>query len=159
MKPRTTSQAVLGIIGWLALTSAVAYFGAQFEPGQWYAQLHKPAWTPPNWLFGPVWTILYVAMAYAAFLIWYQFGFTRARGALTLFIAQLVLNGLWSWFFFGMHRIGLAFFDIIVLWFLIAATIMAFYKLNKTAGWLLIPYLIWVSYASGLNFALLRLNG
>ncbi|MDX9856350.1 MAG: TspO/MBR family protein [candidate division Zixibacteria bacterium] len=158
MKPRTTSQAVLGIVGWLVLTFAVALFGAQFEPGEWYASLDKPSWTPPSWLFGPVWTLLYALMAVAAFLVWRQCGFTGARAALSLFIAQLVVNGLWSWFFFGMHRIGLAFFDIIVLWFLIAATIMAFYKLNKVAGWMLIPYLMWVSYAAGLNFALWRMN-
>lgn len=158
MKPRTPSRSPLGVIGWLVATFIVALFGAQFEPGEWYASLDKPSWTPPNWIFGPVWTLLYVSMAYAAYLIWKQYGFERALSALALFIVQLIVNGLWSWFFFGIHRIGLAFFDIIVLWFLIAATILAFYKLNKTAGWILIPYLIWVSYAAGLNFAIWRMN-
>ncbi|MBD3404488.1 tryptophan-rich sensory protein [candidate division GN15 bacterium] len=159
MSTDTTSRSPFGLVGWLAATFAVAFFGAQFTPGEWYALLTKPAWTPPNWLFGPVWTLLYAMMAVAAYLVWRRFGFAGGGGvALGLFLLQLVLNGLWSWFFFGLHWIGLAFLDILALWVAILATIIAFYRLHRIAAWLLIPYLLWVSYAAALNLALWRLN-
>jgi tryptophan-rich sensory protein len=136
----------------------VAWFGGQFMPGSWYAALAKPSWTPPGWLFPPVWTFLYASMAVAAWLIWRG---AERRGrvpALVLFFGQLVLNGLWSWFFFGEHLIGVALFDIVLLLVLILAATLTFWRLNRLAGILFIPYLLWVSFATALNFAIWRLN-
>ena len=124
----------------------------------WYAGLNKPRWTPPNWLFGPVWTILFLAMAFAAWLVWRRAGFTGAGAALGLFFVQLILNALWSYLFFGQHRPDLAFFDIVALWFAILAVTLLFWRLDRVAGALLLPYLAWVSFASCLNFALWKLN-
>lgn len=137
---------------------AVAWFGSQFVPGEWYQSLGKPSWTPPNAIFPPVWTALYLLMAVSAWLIWTQRGFRSARPALALFGVQLVFNGLWSWIFFGMHRIGLAFVDISLLWLALIAVILAFARRRPLAAWLLIPYLIWISYASALNLAIWQLN-
>lgn len=126
--------------------------------GGWYATLLKPAWTPPNWLFGPVWSALYLAMAVAAWLAWRRAGFSGAGGALTLFAAQLVMNVCWSAIFFRAHRPGLAFVEIVVLWLLILSTAVAFRPLSRAAAWLLAPYLIWVAFAAALNFSIWRLN-
>ena len=117
----------------------------------WYATLAKPAWNPPNWLFGPVWTVLYICMAVAAWLIWRQDG---VRGPRMLFAVQLTLNAAWSWLFFGFHMPGAAFLEILVLLIAIAATTIAFWPRSKAAGILLLPYLGWVAFASVLNFAL-----
>ena len=122
----------------------------------WYATLAKPAWNPPNWLFGPVWTVLYICMAVAAWLIWRQDG---VRGPLTLFAVQLVLNAAWSWLFFWFHMPGAAFIEILTLLVAIAATTIAFWPRSKAAGILMLPYLGWVAFASVLNFAIWRLNG
>jgi tryptophan-rich sensory protein len=127
-------------------------------PGEWYFDLAKPSWTPPGWIFGPVWTLLYAMMGVAAWLVWKQTGFSRARAALSLFAIQLVLNGVWSWFFFGLHRPGLAFIDILALWVMILATTLAFWQHRPLAGALLIPYLAWVSFASALNFSIWWIN-
>lgn len=126
--------------------------------GGWYATLAKPAWTPPNWVFGPVWSLLYLAMAVAAWLVWRQVGFPRAASALNLFGVQLVLNVCWSAIFFGAHRPGLAFAEIVVLWLAILATMVAFRSLSRPAAWLLAPYLAWVAFAATLNFSIWRLN-
>jgi tryptophan-rich sensory protein len=109
-------------------------------------------------VFGPVWAVLYVAIGIAAWLVWRTDGFRSARGALTLFLAQLTLNALWSWLFFGWHRGPLAFADILLLWVLIIATLIAFWRVRTLAGWLLVPYLLWVSFASALNYAVWQLN-
>jgi len=126
--------------------------------GGWYAALLKPAWTPPNWLFGPVWSALYLAMAVAAWLVWRRVGFSGDRGALTLFAAQLVLNVCWSAIFFWAHRPGLAFAEIVLLWLLILATAVAFRPVSRAAAWLMAPYLVWVAFAAALNFSIWRLN-
>jgi len=124
----------------------------------WYQDLVKPSWNPPAYLFGPVWTALFVMMAIAGWLVWKPRGFTQAAVPLTLFGSQLVLNVAWSWIFFGAHQPGWAFLEIIVLWLAILATTAEFFRSDKTAGWLMIPYLAWVSFASVLNFTIWRLN-
>ena len=122
----------------------------------WYTDLTKPRWTPPNWLFGPVWTILYVVMAIAAWLVWRQVGLTAAP--MRLFLLQLLLNVAWSALFFRLRSPGLAFAEIVMLWFALLATSIEFWGAVPAAGWLLLPYLTWVSYATALNFSIWRLN-
>ena len=147
-----------GLAGWLVVTFAAAWAGSRYMPGDWYAALAKPAWNPPNWIFGPVWTVLYVLMAVAAWLVWRQAGFAGAGAALGLFGVQLVLNALWSYLFFGLHRIDWALADILALWAAILAVLVLFWRVQAAAGTLLLPYLAWVSFATVLNFALWRLN-
>ncbi|MCX8090813.1 MAG: tryptophan-rich sensory protein [Verrucomicrobiae bacterium] len=137
---------------------AAATFGGFFSPGEWYASLQKPSWTPPPWVFGPVWTVLYTMMAVAAWLVWRQGGFAAQRRPLGLFVIQLALNASWTPLFFGLRRPDLAFAEIVLLWVAIAATLAAFRRVSVTAAWLLVPYLAWVSFAAALNFALWRLN-
>ena len=122
----------------------------------WYADLRKPSWTPPNWLFGLVWTILFLAMAIAAWLVWRKVGPTAAP--MQLFLLQLLLNVAWSALFFGLRSPGLAFAEIVMLWVAILATSIEFWRAVPAAGWLFLPYLIWVSYATALNFSIWRLN-
>ena len=153
-----TKLSILGALGWVVLTLLAAFIGARFPIGEWYAGLTKPSWNPPNWLFGPVWTVLYLLMALAAWLVWRKYSFSGASGALALFIFQLGLNAAWSWIFFGLHQIGLALFEILVLWAAISLTIIKFWQLNPLAGVLLLPYLAWVTFASVLNLAIWRLN-
>lgn len=148
----------LGLILWLVASFAAASMGALFMPGDWYAALNKPSWNPPSWVFGPVWTSLYAMMAVAAWLVWRRGGFLMRRWALVLFLIQLALNAAWTPLFFGLHLPAVAFFEILLLWVAIAATLIAFFRSNRLAGWLLVPYLAWVSFAAMLNFALWRLN-
>ena len=124
----------------------------------WYRTLAKPAWNPPDAVFGPVWTTLFILMAIAAWLIWRPEGFKVAAMPLTLFAMQLVLNVSWSWIFFGMHQPGWAFVEIVALWLAIVATTAAFFRCSKLGGCLLVPYLAWVSFAAVLNFTIWRLN-
>jgi benzodiazapine receptor len=149
---------IVGLIAWLGLCFATAWIGSTFIPGEWYAQLKKPPWTPPGYLFGPVWALLYTMMGLAAWLVWRRAGFSGARPALTMFVVQLVLNGMWSWIFFGMHKVGLAFAEILLLWITILVTIFAFWRQYTLAGALLIPYLAWVSFAAALNFSIWWMN-
>ena len=152
------SRTVLGLCGWLLACFAAASLGALFMPGEWYAALNKPAWNPPGWIFGPVWSALYTMMAVAAWLVWQRGGFATQRRPLAMFLAQLVLNAAWTPLFFGMHRPGVAFAEIILLWLAIAATLVAFRPVSRAAAWLLAPYLAWVSFAAVLNGTLWRLN-
>jgi tryptophan-rich sensory protein len=124
----------------------------------WYAGLAKPSWTPPAWIFGPVWSVLYGMMAVALWLIWRRSGFATAGGPIALFMVQLVLNVLWSLLFFGLRMPGVAFAEIVLLWLAILATLITFWRLNTTAGYLLLPYLVWTAFAGALNFALWRMN-
>jgi len=149
---------VLGFAGWLLLCFAAAAFGSLFMPGEWYAQLKKPEWNPPNWLFGPVWSALYTMMAIAAWLIWRRGGFAAQRVPLGLFLLQLLLNAAWSPLFFGLRRPGLAFAEIVLLWLAILGTLIAFWKEHRVAALLLLPYLAWVTFAAVLNFTLWQLN-
>ena len=146
------------LLGWLAGCFSASAIGAFFMPGEWYAQLTKPSWNPPNWIFGPVWTALYLLMAVAAWRVWKQGGFGAQRRPLTLFLAQLGLNAIWSPIFFGLKQPGVAFAEILVLWAAIVGTIVAFRRVDRVAAGLLLPYLAWVSFASVLNFTLWRLN-
>ncbi|MGB0578736.1 MAG: TspO/MBR family protein [Limisphaerales bacterium] len=148
----------VALIGWLVICFAASAIGAFFMPGEWYAQLNKPEWNPPGWLFGPVWTLLYAMMAVAAWLVWKQGGFAGQRRPLELFLGQLSLNAAWSPLFFGLREPGIAFAEIVILWLAIVGTITAFYRVNRTAAGLLLPYLAWVTFAAVLNFTLWRLN-
>lgn len=158
-KPSGKRQ-VLGFLGWMVVTFAAAAVGsmASVNAGSFYADLVRPDWAPPAWVFGPAWTLLYVLMGIAAWLVWRARGLRGARIALSLFVAQLVLNALWSWLFFGWRLGGLAFVDVIALWALIVATCVAFWRISPLAGALLVPYLLWVTYASALNYAIWQLN-
>jgi tryptophan-rich sensory protein len=126
--------------------------------GTWYPTIEKPSWNPPGWVFGPVWTALYVMMAVAAWLVWRPKGVAGARVPLGLFAVQLALNAAWSPVFFGLRSPGAAFGVIVALWIAIVATVVSFLRANAAAGWLLVPYLGWVSFASVLNFTIWRLN-
>lgn len=154
----STGHQLLALIGWVLLCFCAASMGALFMPGQWYASLNKPSWNPPGWLFGPVWTTLYVMMAVAAWLVWRRGGFKVQRRRLTWFLVQLALNALWTPLFFGLHRPGLAFAELVLLWIAIGVTLVAFSGTSRAAAWLLAPYLAWVSFAAVLNFAVWRLN-
>ena len=125
----------------------------------WYATLVKPDLNPPAWIFAPVWILLFALMGIAAFLVWKN-GTSRQdiKIALGIFIGQLALNTLWSIIFFGMHNPGLAFIEIIALWFAIVWLITVFYKISKLAAYLLLPYILWVSFAAYLNYAIWVLN-
>jgi benzodiazapine receptor len=124
----------------------------------WYAAIRKPAWNPPNWLFGPVWTLLYASMAVAAWLVWMRAGWSGADRALALFALQLGLNALWSWLFFGFQNPGAALIEIGLLWASILATLVAFWRIMPAAGWVMVPYLGWVTFATALTAAIWRLN-
>ncbi|HSN68981.1 MAG TPA: TspO/MBR family protein [Thermoanaerobaculia bacterium] len=147
---------MISLLVFVALVAAAAVTGAQFQPGGWYASLAKPSWTPPNWLFGPVWTLLYIGIAVAGWLIWRKTG--RIDRAIGVWIAQLVLNAVWSWLFFGMHRPDLALVDIVAMLILIALFIVLARRISPVASYLFVPYLVWVSYATALNFAIWRAN-
>lgn len=141
---------------------AAAFIGSLFTTpaiSTWYALLNKPPFTPPNWLFAPAWTILYLLMAVAAYLVWMKgLGKKEVRIALGVFFVQLVLNGLWSALFFGLRSPLLGAIGIVALWAAIFLTIIYFFRVSKTAGWLLVPYVLWVSFAATLNFSVLILN-
>jgi len=153
-----TARSTLGLMGWVLLSFAAGWIGSRYMPGEWYAALAKPAWNPPAAVFAPVWTVLYVLMGVAAWLAWRRAGFSGAGAALVLFIVQLGLNALWSYLFFGLHRPELAFMDIVALWVVILVVAVLFWREDWRAGALMVPYLVWVGFASCLNFALWRLN-
>ena len=153
-----TSANIISLLAWIAISFVPAFVGSQFMPGEWYSQLRKPSWTPPGYVFGPVWSFLYLSMGVAAWLVWKRGGYMAAPVALTLFFIQLMFNGIWSWLFFGIHRPDLAFVDITILWCLILATGIAFWRQSIPAGALLVPYFLWVSFAAILNFSIWRLN-
>jgi tryptophan-rich sensory protein len=149
---------LLGLLLWFAVTFAAAAFGAAFKPGQWYASLNKPTWTPPSALFGPVWTALYAMMSVAAWLVWKRGGFEKQSVPLNLFLAQLALNAAWSPMCFGLHSLLLSSVNIVLLWLTLLLTARSFFGVTRAAGWLLVPCQIWVSYATALNIALWLMN-
>lgn len=157
MKGRTW----LALLGFIVLCFTAAGIGGYWtslsQPG-WYDELAKPSWTPPSWLFGPVWTTLYLAMAVAAWLVWRHGGWAGQRRPLTLFLVQLALNTAWSGLFFGLRSPGLGMLEIVILWLAILLTLRAFFRVDRVAGWLFVPYLLWVTFAAALNFAVWRLN-
>jgi benzodiazapine receptor len=156
----TKSRQALCLVGWLMVTFVAAASGAiaSANAGPFYQQLARPEWAPPAWLFGPVWTVLYILIAVDAWLVWRIGGFHVARTALSLFIVQLVANALWTWLFFVWREGALAFIEIIVLWALILCTLVAFWRTRPLAGILLLPYLAWVTFASALSFTIWKLN-
>ena len=146
-------------IGCLMVCFLPGLLGSRFQPGAWYESLAKPALTPPGWVFPVTWTALYLMMGVALFLVARQHA--TANGfplAVSVFASQLLLNALWSWFFFGLQRPALAFLDIVALWFLILASVLLFWRISTVASMLLLPYLVWVGFATWLNFAFWRLN-
>jgi tryptophan-rich sensory protein len=124
----------------------------------WYPHLQKPSWTPPNWIFAPVWTALYLSMSVAAWLVWRQEGSSRTRLPLTLFFIQLALNVLWSGLFFRLRLPGIAFLEVVLLWAFILCTVIAFRPVSQAASWLMVPYLCWVTFAATLNAAIWKMN-
>ncbi|MFK7851355.1 MAG: TspO/MBR family protein [Akkermansiaceae bacterium] len=151
----TKLQQTLILLGFIVLTFSASALGVFFLPGEWYQALDKPDWNPPSWIFGPVWTALYLMMAIAAWLVWKRDGW---KIPLSLYIIQLILNAAWSPIFFGAHELGWALVEILFLWVAIIATLLSFYRISRPAAWLLVPYLVWVSFAAFLNFTLWRLN-
>lgn len=156
----TKQKQIIGLIGWLIVSFVAAAIGAaaSIEAGSFYTQLVRPDWAPPPSIFGPVWTVLYALMGVAAWLVWRIGGFRAGRPPLTLFMVQLALNALWSWLFFGWHRGALAFADILLLWVFIVVTSYCFWRIKPVAGLLLVPYLLWVTFAAALNYSVWQLN-
>jgi tryptophan-rich sensory protein len=156
--------------GWRAWAALAVWVGACFAaagvgqvaagpvPNAWYEQLRKPWFNPPAWVFGPVWTVLYACMGVAAWRVWRARGLRGAAGALGLFLVQLALNAAWTPIFFGLRRPGLALAEIVAMWAAIAATTWRFFRTEAAAGWLMAPYLAWVTFAVVLNLAIWRLN-
>ena len=151
---------VLGLGGWLAVSFAAAALGgiASANAGDFYGSLSKPAWAPSSAVFGPVWTVLYILIGVAAWLVWMKAGFRSARFALVLFLAQLLANALWTWIFFAWREGAFAFAEILLLWVMIALTAALFWRISRPAGVLLVPYLAWVSFASALTYAIWQRN-
>jgi tryptophan-rich sensory protein len=151
----------IGLVASILICFAAAGIGSLFTipaTAGWYATLNKHSWNPPNRIFGPVWSTLYLLMGISAWLIWRERGFKGAAFALTFFALQLALNALWSYLFFGLHNPGLALIEIIFLWIAILATLIAFSRLNTIAGALLLPYILWVTFAAFLNYTIWKLN-
>jgi len=152
------SEYILGLMFWVGLCLTVGFIAGRFSPGKWYATLHKPSWTPPGWVFPVVWTILYVMMGLSAWIIWQGTGLREVALPISFFLLQLIFNVLWMWLFFGLHRPGLAFLDIALLWAILLVTLILFWMNRPMAGAFLIPYLVWVGFSSALNFAIWRMN-
>jgi tryptophan-rich sensory protein len=151
-------SAPLVLLGFIAACFLAALTGAVFQPGGWYKRLAKPSWRPPNRLFAPVWTVLYLTIAVSGWLVWQEAGFAGAALPLAIYALQLVLNAAWTPLFFGLHRPDLGFLDIVLVWLSIVATIALFYPIHMGAALLLLPYLAWITFAAALNFAVWRLN-
>jgi len=159
---KSRSRAYVRLIVAIAVCQMAGLVGSIFTApsiATWYATLRKPDFTPPNWLFGPVWTTLYLLMGISLYIVW-NFGLERSktRRSITIFSVQLALNTTWSYLFFTMKSPKLAFIEIIALWIAIFATMISFSKISKASGLMLTPYLIWVSLASYLNYMIIVLN-
>ncbi|MBI3759905.1 MAG: tryptophan-rich sensory protein [Deltaproteobacteria bacterium] len=151
----------IALIVFIGVCFAAAGFGAIFTRTaltDWYPTLHKPSWNPPNWIFGPVWTALYLMMAIAGWMVWLDREVHPVAMALTFFALQLILNASWTAIFFGLRNPGAAFVEIVVLWLAIVATILLFAQIRSAAAWMLVPYIAWVTFAASLNFTIWRLN-
>jgi len=160
-EPMSPAKQFAGLIAFVAVCLAAAATGGaltSLSVGDWYQQLSRPRWSPPDWVFGPVWTVLYLMMAFAAWLVWRKSGLLRARGALIWFGVQLALNVAWSALFFALRRPDLAFAEIILLWLAIGATLAAFGRRSAGAALLMAPYWAWTTFAAILNFAFWRMN-
>jgi tryptophan-rich sensory protein len=149
---------VLGLTGFVVLCFGVSVLGARATVSalnEWYPALRKPSWTPPGWVFGPAWTLLYPLMAVAGWMAWRE---GRARVGPLLFLLQLALNAAWPWLFFAQRRLDLALVCIVALWLAILASTVAFWKVSRGAALLMVPYLAWVGFAAALNHTIWRLN-
>ena len=157
-KPSLTVKLIIRIVACVALGS-IGGIATASSIDTWYANVNKPSFNPPNWLFAPVWTTLFTMMGIATALVWHEgINNKTVKNAILLFGVQFLLNMIWSWLFFGMQNPKLAFFEIIVLWVFIFLTIRAFFGIKNASGWLLVPYILWVSFASVLNFYIWQLN-
>lgn len=158
--PAAKSRAFWGLVEWLLLSVVAAAIGglASANAPEFYEQLNRPTWAPPASLFGPVWSLLYLMIGAGAWLVWKERGWSRGRNALILYVVQLVLNALWTWIFFVWHMGAAAFVEILVLWVLIGCTVVAFWRIRIPAGALLVPYWLWVSFASVLTYAMWQGN-
>lgn len=155
------SRQILGLVGWLLISFAAAAAGAfatGISIGNWYPHIAKPVWTPPTWVFPPVWITLFTLMAISAWLVWRRGGFVAARLPLTLFLIQLALAAVWSAIFFSMERPDLAAIEISVLWVMLILTCIAFWNRSRPAALLLLPYLLWITYAAALTIQIARMN-
>lgn len=155
------AKTILGVIISVIIAQMAGAIGSVFTVSSiqnWYAYLEKPFFSPPNWLFAPAWITLYTLMGIAAFLVWQKRENPQTKKALTFYFIQLALNTLWSVIFFGWHNLGLAFVEIVFLWFFILLSLISFYKIVRIAGILFIPYILWVSFAAVLNFSIWQLN-
>lgn len=157
---RTQTARAIAFVGWVAAAFVTGLIGAAatVTAGTFYSQLDRPGWAPPADLFGPVWTALYALMGIAAWLVWSEGGFRRARGELALFLVQLGVNALWSWLFFAWRLGAASFVEICLLIVLVAVTAVAFWRRRPLAGALLVPYLLWLLYAAALNYSVWRMN-
>jgi len=155
--PQKIGAFLLSLIIPLAVGGISGFFTVSAIPG-WYQTIQKPSWNPPNWVFGPVWTTLYVLMGIAMYLIWTQPRTEQRQRALYLNAAQLILNFFWSLIFFNLHAIGWALIEIIILWVVIVQTMFAYDRIYKPAAWLLLPYIVWVTFATILNGTIWWLN-
>ena len=160
MTQRSTLSQTIGLITWLAIVFVAAAIGAaaSVEASTFYAQLTRPAWAPPASAFGPVWSVLYLLMGIAAWLVWRERDVSNVRAALMLFVAQLCVNALWSWLFFAWRNGALAFAEVLVLLALIAATIVVFWRISRLASVLMLPYFAWVCLASALTWSVWQSN-
>jgi benzodiazapine receptor len=154
----TKHRMVLALIGWIALTFSAALTGLFVSTDGWYAGLVKPSWNPPDWLFGPVWTLLYCMMALAAWLVWRRGGWREQKQPLGLYLVQWGLNALWPPLFFGLRLPGIAFGEILLLAVAALATLILFWNVRRLAGLLMVPYVLWVAFAAILNYTIWRLN-
>ena len=157
----TKMKNIFRLIGSILIAQAAGVIGSLFTVQNiptWYATLNKPAFSPPNYLFGPVWITLYFLIGIAFFLVWKNTGTVNIKIPVIVFSVQMVLNAAWSIIFFGMKSPMFAFFEIVVLWLFIVLCIVTFYPVSRAASWLLVPYFLWVSFASVLNFKIWILN-
>ncbi len=154
-------NALAMLVLFVGICLAVGGFGAIFTSGpvrDWYPMIHKPSWNPPSWIFGPVWTVLYLMMGTAAWLVWRRRNTADINSALILFTVQLILNAAWSPLFFGLKNPLAGLLDILPLWAAILTTLIFFWRISPAAGGLMVPYWLWVSFATALNFALWKMN-
>jgi tryptophan-rich sensory protein len=158
---RTRAESLLGLGGFVVLCLSISAIGGWVTAGSvgtWYRTLEKPAFNPPDWLFAPVWTLLYLMIALAGWRVWRRAGLAGNRAGMAAYAAQLALNLAWSFLFFGGRLIGVALAEILLLFVVICVNAVLFWRADRLAGWLLAPYAAWVAFASVLNFALWRLN-
>jgi len=155
---RMDFQSSLALFAFLTASFLAGSTGSLFRPGTWYQGLSKPRWRPPNWLFGPAWLVLYILISVSAWLVWLEVGLVDGLLPLSIYAVQMVLNGLWSYLFFGLRNLQLALVEMSALWLSILAMIVVFYSISATAAYLLVPYLLWVSFAWALNLSIIRRN-